>query len=96
MLRLGACTLLLLGVSACGQPLSNDECLELLDRYTSLLARQRNREASDELVERARLEAREKAATDPHFRQCPAKVSRRQWLCAMAAPSVDEIERCLL
>lgn len=87
---------LLLAVPACAEPLSNDECRQLLDHYTSLLVRQRDRGASDETLERARADAREKAAADPDFRQCSAKVSRRQWSCAMNAPSVDEVERCLL
>jgi hypothetical protein len=80
----------------CGHPLSADECNELLDHYTERLVRAQSPALSDDEVARAERDARAKAAADPAFAQCSTKVSRRQWECAMKAPSPDAIEQCLL
>lgn len=80
----------------CARPLSADECTQLLDHYTTLLARSRDSQVRPEQVEDVVAQARRKASQDPEFSQCTAKVSRRKWTCAMAAPSVDAVEKCLL
>lgn len=80
----------------CARPLSADECTQLLDHYTTLLARSRDSQVRPEQVEEVVAQARRKASQDPEFSQCTAKVSRRKWTCAMAAPSVDAVEKCLL
>jgi len=94
LLRLSVVVCLLAG--GCAKPLSPDECGQLLDRYTELLVRQERRGVSDDEVERVKLSARLRASGSSDFAECPAKVSRSQWECAMKAPSVDEVERCLL
>lgn len=81
---------------ACAPGPSPDECNQLLDHYTELLVRQEKRDATDDEVARARSDARAKAAADRNFAQCGTKLSHRQWECAMKAPSVDDVERCLL
>lgn len=97
MLRLTAAAALCLSLSTgCGRPLDPVECNQLLDHYTELLVRQERRGISDDDVERAKQSARSKAAGSPEFAKCSSKVSRRQWECAIKAPSVDEVERCLL
>jgi hypothetical protein len=40
-------------------------------------------------------EARARAATDPSFAECPKRVSRRAFECAMQAETVDRMEICL-
>ena len=97
LLRLsGAVGLCLALCAGCGRPLDPAECNQLLDRYTELLVQQERRGVSDDEVERTKESARLKAAGSPEFAKCGSKVSRRQWECAMKAPSVDEVERCLL
>jgi len=85
----------LLGL-ACDRPLTPDECAELLDRYTELLVRQEHKNVSDDEVARLQTEARARASMSDEFARCPARVSRRKWQCAMKAPNVDEVEKCLL
>lgn len=83
---------------ACQSGRTPEQCELLLDRYTELLVKQENPKVGD-LELRARKEAaRRLAATDPSFEfaSCQARVSRRQYECAMAAPTVDTVERCLL
>ena len=90
--------LLLLGTatSGCRPALSQDECDQLLERYTDKLIDQTRPSATP--GEHAKLisETREAAARDPLFARCALEVSRSQFECAMAAPNVDSIERCLL
>jgi hypothetical protein len=83
-------------VLGCSRPLDADECNQLLDHYTELLAKSLNPGISDEEILRMQKEARAKAAGDPEFARCSSKLSRRQWECAMKAPSADDVERCLL
>lgn len=96
MIRLWFAPLTLCGCLGCSPPLTADECNQLLDRYTEKVAEQQSAETSSESVFRMQRDARARAAMSPEFSRCAAKVSRRQWRCAMSAPSVDDIERCLL
>ena len=82
----------------CGKPLTQSECDELLDHYTEqLVLEEHPGTASDEVVQR-QAEARELARREARyeFDKCPAKVSRRQFRCAMNAKTVDAIEQCLV
>ncbi len=91
----GSLVLAVLAVG-CGRSLSEEECRGLLDRYTDKLIDQSR--PSVKPVERQDLldQARSKASTDPEFLACPTRVRRSQYECAMDAPDVDAIERCLL
>jgi len=83
-------------VPACSEPLTPDECTQLLDKYTELLVRQKNSAVTEEELIKARHDARSNARSSRDFSKCGTKLSRRQYRCAMEAPSVDEMERCLL
>jgi hypothetical protein len=82
----------------CKPGLSDDECGRLLDHYVTLLMREEQPEAGPMEIVRKQLEARRAARQDARyeFGSCSGKVSRRQFDCAMAAPNVDAVERCLL
>jgi hypothetical protein len=80
----------------CGRPLSQNECLDLLDRYTDKIIDQARPSAGQgERIQLVR-EARKKASLDPQFAECPSRVSRSAFECAMAAANADQMERCLL
>jgi hypothetical protein len=99
MLRLSALACLLaLPLTACGKRPSEVECLEVLDRYTEMLAREESPALSAGDLTRMREAARVRARHDPAhaFARCPAQVTRRQLDCALEAPTVDSIERCLI
>lgn len=83
---------------ACGQRLTDEECGKLLDHYTGLLIQEENPGAAPELVAAKQAQARAVADQDARFEfsACPKRVSRRGYDCAMRAPSVDEVERCLV
>lgn len=83
--------------AGCGKRLSPSECESLLDHYTARLVLSETPEASPFLVAEKQKQARELAQREPRFEfeECDDRVSRRQFECAMAAPDVDSIERCL-
>lgn len=83
---------------ACGKPLSEDDCEALLNRYTELLIRADDPDAPAQHISELQQQARELAHNDPkyEFDRCSDEVSRKGFECAMRAPSVDEMERCLI
>jgi hypothetical protein len=87
-----------LALSACQKPLKDAECKRLLDRYTEFLVREEDPGATPERVAHALEEARIAAERDPRFEmaRCGERVPRRGFECAMNAPTVDAIERCLV
>jgi hypothetical protein len=83
---------------ACGKSLSAEECTVLLDRYVELIVRAEQPDTSPAEVHRRQSEARRVARANPplEFDECPSRVSRTQFECAMAAPDADSLERCLV
>ena len=80
----------------CSKRLSEAECTALLDRYVEkLVGSDRPGTTAGELFE-LKAKTRETAARDPAFAECSAKVSRRQFECAMSAKDVDHMEICLM
>jgi hypothetical protein len=87
--------LLPLGLAGCSRHASVPECSALLDRYVELLVKERDPQASDDEMTKQKQGTRAKAATDPSFAACPGEVTKDGVACAMAAPNVDEFEKCL-
>jgi hypothetical protein len=85
-------------VTGCGRPVAEEECRTLVERYAELLVKEEEPGANPERVARVQAEARTAAEKNSAFElsTCTKKVSRRSYECAMNAPSVDEIERCLV
>jgi hypothetical protein len=102
MLRLSPslwlCAVTVTSLSGCGRRVAEAECLQLLDHYTEALVREERPEATAEQIAEMKSAARHGARFDPSFEfdRCSAKVTRRQFECAMAAPDVNAIERCLV
>jgi hypothetical protein len=84
--------------AGCGKKLDRAECDRLLDRYTELLVKDEEPEAAPERIFQAQARARQVAQKDSRFdfAACPSRVSRREYECAMTAPTVDAVERCLV
>jgi hypothetical protein len=94
--RTSACAALLLALTACGRRLDTSECGQLLDHYVELLLRDDRPKSSAGEVLRVQQDARKKAQRDPAFLECPARVSRRKFECAMGAQDANRLEQCLL
>lgn len=79
----------------CRSRASLDDCRSLLDRYVELVVREQDPRVSESVLERQKELTREKARTDASFADCPREVTQRELRCAMAAPNLDEFEKCL-
>ncbi len=84
-------------ITACAAPLTDDECVQLLDHYTAKLVLDEHPDASRIFIAEKQAAAREVARRDPRyeFDACASRVRRSQFECAMRAPNVDAIEQCL-
>ena len=95
MLSLKATLVFCLVCTACGRPPTPAECNALLDRYMEkLLGSDRPGLSAGEIL-KLQGEARARAAVDPTFAECPRRVSRSAYECAMQAETVDRMEICL-
>ena len=83
---------------SCGRPVAETECSELIERYTELLVKEEEPTATADRVARLQMEAHTLARRSPRLglATCSEQVSRHSYECAMKAPTVDEIERCLV
>lgn len=81
--------------AGCGKPPTPAECRALLDRYTEKLVSSDRPDVSPGELEKLKANARALAARDPAFAECPSKVSRSAYECAMKADTVDRMEVCL-
>jgi len=83
---------------ACSKPLSDSECERLLDHYTEHLLRNEKPDVTFEMIHQKQAEARALAKSDAtfEFHSCADDVTRAQYECAIIAPSIDAIEKCLM
>lgn len=86
------------GFCACSQPLSEPDCDALLNHYTERLLREERPEITNIELAKKQEAARRLVRVAPRFEfaRCAELVSRKQLECALGAPSVDSIERCLM
>lgn len=87
-----------LSATACEHKLERAECTKLLDRYTELLVKEEEPGAEPERIAQAQARARATAEKDQRFEfaSCASRVARSQYECALTAPNVDAVERCLV
>ena len=96
MMRRFALIALALTASGCSKRVEASECQQLLDHYVELLLVDDRPKSSAGEVLRLQQEARKKAAQDPAFHECSARVSRKSFDCAMDAHDANRLEQCLL
>lgn len=88
----------LVATVGCAERLDIEECDRLLDHYTARLLLEEQPQMSAVEIEKKQRDARQLAHETPRFEfeRCSELVSRTEFECAMGAPNVDSIERCLL
>jgi hypothetical protein len=91
-----ASVVLSLGLTSCARHATLAECSALVDHYVELVVRERNPKADDAEISRHKATFRVEAAHDPSFAACPKEISAKDARCALAAPNIDEFERCLV
>ncbi len=82
-------------VAGCEARATPAECTALLDRYVELHVRQEAPWAGEVELRREQEASRARAPANASFARCPQDMARSRVACAMAAPNVDEFEKCM-
>jgi len=97
-LSLAALASLVLAASlgaGCKKKVTQPQCEELLDRYATLVVKERLKDAPPEKVKAEQARERDEARSDDDFKNCTAELSADDYTCAMKAATADAMEKCL-
>lgn len=83
-----------LALSACTQKISRAECDHIVERFAELVVSERLPDAEPEIAAVAR-ERERSDAERAEFRSCTSQVQKREYDCAMQAPTAEAVIRCL-
>jgi hypothetical protein len=91
-----ACLLaLLLSATGCKKKVTQAQCEELLDRYATLVVKEKLKDATPEVLKAEQVREREAARADDDFKNCTTELSTEDYACAMKAGTADALEKCL-
>jgi hypothetical protein len=83
------------GIHGCKPHVTEAECAELVDRYATLLVKDKSPDASAAAVEAEQRRAHEHAAHEDVLRNCATEVQPSEYHCGMSARTPDAFEKCL-
>jgi len=83
------------GAAGCKAKASASQCDELLDRYASLVVREKMPDASAATIAEEQKREKTEARSDDAFKNCSSEVSLAEFDCAMRAGTADAFEKCL-
>jgi hypothetical protein len=81
--------------AGCKKKVTQPQCEELLDRYATLVVKERFKDAPPEKVKAEQVRERDEARSDDDFKNCTSELSTEDYACAMAATTADALEKCL-
>jgi hypothetical protein len=81
--------------AGCKAKVSATQCDQLLDRYATLVVRERYPDASADRVRAEQEREKGEARGDDGFKNCSSEVSQIEFDCAMRAGTADALEKCL-
>lgn len=100
--RIGITLLLLvasfatIGVTtSCRKKVSQQQCDELLDRFSELVVKERMPDAGADALAAERIRERSEAKSDDAFKNCTSEVQLAEHACAMKAASSEALIKCL-
>lgn len=86
---------LLAPVVACKKKVSQAQCDELVDKFATLVVKERIKDAPPELIKAEQERERSEAKNDDSFRNCTSEVSNEDFACAMKTATSDAFLKCL-
>ena len=86
---------LALASGGCKKKVTQPQCEELLDRYATLVVREKLKDAPPEQLKAEQARERDEARSDDNFKNCTAELSTEDYACAMKALTADALEKCL-
>jgi hypothetical protein len=84
-----------LPIGACKKKVSQAQCDELIDRFATLVVKERIRDATPEVVKAEQDRERQEARGDEAFRNCTSEVAPEDYGCAMRSATSDQFLKCL-
>jgi hypothetical protein len=82
-------------LGGCKKKVTQAQCEQLLDRYATLVVREKIKDAPADVLKAEQLREREAARADDDFKNCTAELSADDYACAMSATTADALEKCL-
>ncbi len=79
----------------CKKKVNDAQCGELLDRYASLVVKEKLKDAPPEKIKEEQARERDEAQRDDDFKNCTTELSMDDYGCAMKAQTSDALEKCL-
>ena len=82
-------------VFGCKKKASQAECDTLIDRFATLVVKERIKDAPPELIKQEQERERNEAKGDDNFKNCTSEVQDDEAKCAMSAPTSEAFLKCL-
>ena len=79
----------------CKKKVTQPQCDELVDRFATLVVKEKMKDATPEQIKTEQAREREEAKSDDNFRNCTSELSTEDYACAMAATTSDAMMKCL-
>jgi hypothetical protein len=96
---LGAFVAVMVGLclfpAGCKKKVSQAQCDELVDKFATLVVKERIKDASPETIKAEQERERGEAKNDDSFRNCTSEVSDADFACAMATLTSEAFLKCL-
>lgn len=89
-----AAVVLLTG-AGCKKKISQTQCDELVDKFATLVVKERIKDASPEMIKAEQERERSEAKNDDSFRNCTSEVSTEDFACAMGTTTSEAFLKCL-
>jgi hypothetical protein len=80
---------------ACKKKITQEDCDRLVDRFASLVVKERTHDASPEQIKAEQDRERQEARGDEAFRNCTSEVEAPDYACAMKTETSDAFLKCL-
>lgn len=79
----------------CKKKVSQAQCDQLVDKFATLVVKERIKDASPEMIKAEQERERSEAKNDDSFRNCTSEVSNEDFACAMATGTSEAFLKCL-
>ena len=83
------------GLTSCKRKVSQKQCDELLDRFSTLVVKERFPDAGADALAVEQTRERAEAKSDDAFKNCTSEVQADEHACAMKAASSEALIKCL-
>ena len=80
---------------ACKKKVAQEDCDRLIDRFATLVVKEKFHDATPEQIKAERDRERQEARGDEAFRNCTSEIETADYACAMKTETSDAFLKCL-